>query len=317
MKIINLEQIKQIINNLDINELIKNIEDGFIEYSNCNVNVPPVGYLGFDNPSGDVHIKYGYIKSDSYYVIKIASGFYENAKLNISVGNGLMIIFDKMTGTPICILLDEGYLTDLRTAIAGAVVAKHFAPKNISSVGIIGTGIQSKLQLKYLKNVIKFDKVYVWGRTPENIHKFITDTKGLNLNVQPALSAKEIGSRCNMIVTTTNSSSPLLFSDDVNSGTHITAVGTDSPGKQEIDQAIFAKSHLIIADSISQCIDHGDISYALKDNLISTNQILELGACIKNKNVRKNQNDISVADLTGVAVQDIVIAKSIYLKITD
>ena len=145
--VINLEEIKKIVADIDV---VSAMEEGFVQYSNGNTVVPPVGELLFEKPKGDAHIKYGYIKNDDYYVIKIASGFYDNPKIGLPSSQGLMLLFDQKTGVPKGVLLDEGYLTDIRTAAAGALAAKYFAPKNIKAVGIIGTGIQAKLQLQYL-----------------------------------------------------------------------------------------------------------------------------------------------------------------------
>ena len=116
-KIFNLDQIKAALINIDP---VQAIEEGFVAYSRGKVVVPPVGEMIFKNPPGDVHIKYGYIVDDDYYVIKIASGFYENVKLGLPSTNGLMLVFDQRTGELASVLLDEGYLTEVRTAAAGA-----------------------------------------------------------------------------------------------------------------------------------------------------------------------------------------------------
>ena len=118
------------------------IEAGFAAYSRGEVVVPPVGELVFEDPPGDVHIKYGYVKGDDHYVIKIASGFVDNPKRGLPSGDGLMLVFSQKTGVLEAVLLDEGYLTNLRTAVAGAVVAKYLAPKKVSAAGILGAGVQ-------------------------------------------------------------------------------------------------------------------------------------------------------------------------------
>ena len=150
MEVVNLDQIKSILPKLD---LIKEIEAGFVAYSEGRVVVPPVGELSFESPPGDVHIKYGYIKNDDIYVIKIASGFYANKDIDLPTGNGMMLVFKQSTGQPIAILYDECYLTDIRTAVAGAVTAKYLSPRNVKNIGIVGTGVQARLQLRYLKAV--------------------------------------------------------------------------------------------------------------------------------------------------------------------
>ena len=140
--VLRLDEIKRLI---DKSQLIHNIEAGFVLYSAGKVNVPPVGFLHFDQPPGDVHIKYGSIVDDDYYVLKMASAFYGNRALDLPVADGLMLLFNQKTGQLRRILLDEGWLTDMRTAAAGAVAAKHLASKNVQRIGIVGTGVQARL----------------------------------------------------------------------------------------------------------------------------------------------------------------------------
>src|SRR5690349_23740149 len=115
MHIFKLDEIRAA---LDPFALIKSQEAAFIAYSDGKTMVPPVGYLQFDDPPGDCHIKYGYIKEDDYFVVKIATGFYRNADLGLPVGNGMMVLFNQKTVSLETLLLDEGYLTDIRTAAA-------------------------------------------------------------------------------------------------------------------------------------------------------------------------------------------------------
>ena len=125
-KIFSLDQIKSVLN---FGDIIHSIAEGFVLYSERNVVVPSVGHLRFEDPPADVHIKYGYIKGDDFYVIKIASGFYQNPALGLPSSNGLMLVFDRRNGELVSVLLDDGYLTDLRTAVAGAIAAKYLAPR--------------------------------------------------------------------------------------------------------------------------------------------------------------------------------------------
>ncbi len=312
-KIYSLEQIKTVLN---FAELMDAIADGFVLYSGNKTVVPPVGYLGLQNPPGDVHIKYGYIQNDDTYVIKIASGFSENPKLGLPSSNGLMLVFSRMTGELEAILLDEGYLTDVRTAIAGAVAAKYLAPQNINRIGIVGTGAQAQLQLQLLKEITNCRSVIVWGRNQEKLNRYKETMETHGFEIQTSTDISKITDNCQLIVTTTPSLAPLLFADQIKKGTHITAVGADAKGKQELESNIFGIADIIVADSIEQCVDHGDLSYAVENNNISRDKIFELGTVIANPELqRKNDDQISVADLTGVAVQDIQIAKYVYKKL--
>ncbi len=308
MKIIPLERIKEILPSLD---LIPAIETGFVAYSQENAVVPPVGELILDK--GEVHIKYGYLKKDDYYVIKIASGFYDNPKLGLPSSNGLMLLFSQETGELVSILLDEGYLTDIRTAIAGAIAAKHLAPKNIERIGIVGTGIQARLQLSYLSHVTICKEVLVWGRGDIQLVKYKIEMEKQGFNIETTLDTAEILQKCNLIVTNTPSATPLLNASDLQAGTHITAVGSDTPDKQELDSALLKKADVVVADSISQCMGRGEIYKAIQAGHISSDDLVELGAIIAGtKAGRTDDNQITVADLTGVAVQDIKITEAVY-----
>lgn len=307
--VIELEKIKSLLKNVDV---VAAMTEGFVQYSNGNTIVPPVAELLFDSPPGDVHIKYGYIKNDEFYVIKIASGFYDNSKLGLPSSQGMMLLFSQRTGQTKAVLLDEGYLTDIRTAAAGAVAAKYFAPKEIKAIGIIGTGIQAKLQLQYIQKTNPCKDVWVWGRTQENVHKF-KDYLGDDFDIQIASAPAEVAQNCNLIVTSTPSESALLKEEDIQLGTHITAVGSDTSDKQELDSLILQKADLVIADSIPQSKTRGEIYQAISQGFISEDKVVELGAAIQNTSLQRiDDKQISIVDLTGVAVQDIMITTAVY-----
>jgi ornithine cyclodeaminase len=308
MKAITLNQIKAVLPDLD---LIPAIEAGFIAYSAGRAVVPPVGELMLDK--GEVHIKYGYIEGEDYYVIKIASGFYENPRLGLPSGNGLMLLFRQDTGEPACILLDEAHLTDTRTAVAGAIAAKYLAPKQVERIGIVGTGVQARLQLEYLKNVTDCREVLVWGRGDEQLERYQNDMKAHGFKIESTRSAKDIPHTCNLIVTTTPSTTPLIHAADLQKGIHITAVGSDTPKKQELDPAILSKADLVVADSIRQCLERGEICKAIQSGHLTKDGLIELGNIISGKKPgRTSEKQVTVADLTGVAVQDIKIAAAVY-----
>lgn len=313
MKIITLDQIRQILPTIDI---IPQIEQGFQAYSEGRVNVPPVGEMILEK--GEVHIKYGFVKEEEYYVIKVASGFYGNTALGIPSGNGLMLLFRQQTGELVSILLDEGYLTDVRTAVAGAIAARYLAPAKVHKIGIAGTGTQARLQLSYLKEVVDCRDVLVWGRSPQKLDAYKSDMTKEGFSVESTLEASEILKQCNLVVTTTPAKSPILQSGIVRQGTHITAVGSDTPDKQELDARMLSSADIVVADSIEQCLVRGEISQAIKASGLKKERLIELGNVISGKSMgRSSDRQTTIADLTGVAVQDIGIATTVYKAICD
>ena len=314
-RVLKLDEIKRLI---DIPQLIREIEVGFVLYSEGKVVVPPVGFLHFDEPPGDVHIKYGFVTGDEFYVLKMASGFYNNAQLDLPVADGVILVFSQKTGHLKLILLDECWLTDMRTAAAGAVAAKHLAPDSIEHIGIVGTGVQARMQLELLKDVVDCQSCFIWGRDANKVQGMIEDLQAREaiqtwgLELKAATQIDDLLSQCNLIVTTTSAKEPLIRADRVQKGTHITAMGSDDHGKQELAAELLAKADRVVADSVSQCVDHGECFYAVKDNKIEEASILELGNVIKNPEIGRTREDqITVADLTGVAIQDIQIAKMV------
>ncbi len=310
MKILKRTQIEQMVS---ISTILDAIEQGFIAYSQEETIIPSVAALHFDYPPGDCHIKYGYAKNGKYYIVKIASGFPNNSKLELPTGNGLMLLFDKQTGSLLSILLDEGYLTDLRTAAAGCIAAKYLAPKSISSIGIVGTGAQAYYQLKLLSFVTKCRRVMIWGRNESKAKKLKEHPNLREWKIEIAQDLDHLTANCQLIVTTTSSTIPLLFAYQIQAGTHITAVGADDVGKQEIDPEIFAKAEIVVVDSRSQCLELGDVSYAVKKEIIKKEKLVELGEVVMNGSLgRKSETQITIADLTGVAIQDLQIAATVF-----
>jgi len=307
MRVVSLDEIKTVLPKVD---LISDIETGFASYSRGEVVVPPVGEMHFESPPGDVHIKYGYINNDEIYVIKIASGFFQNTDMGLPNGNGMMLVFNQKTGQPIAILQDEAYLTDVRTAVAGAICAKYISPKKVGGIGIVGTGVQAKMQLEYLKDIIDCRKAIVWGRSEASLLKYVADMKDSEFDIAITQNIDDVVDGCQLIVTCTPAETPLI--SRVNPGTHITAMGSDTLSKQELDSSILLEADLVVADSKSQCEIRGEIHQAIKSDRFSMDTVVELGEIINgDKEGITSEKQITVADLTGVAVQDIQISKAV------
>ena len=311
MNVISYKDIKAMLN---VDDAIRAIEGGFAAYSKGEVTTPPVGHLAFEG--GDCHIKYGYRKNAKFFVIKIASGFHGNPQKGLPVGSGLMLVMDAKTGVPLSLLEDQGYLTDIRTAIAGAIAAKYLMPRKVQRIGIVGTGSQARYQLQLLAKVTDGREATVWGRKDQAAETFCRDMATFGFKVKVALSLQALTESSQVIVTTTNAKEPLIEASWVQSGTHITAVGADAPGKRELDPQLLVKADLIVVDSISQCTDHGEVQKATTRGLIARTDLIELGQVIAQPDLgRTSDEQISIVDLTGIAIQDIEIAGLIYEQI--
>jgi ornithine cyclodeaminase len=308
-RVVELLEIEKALAGLD---LIGEMEEGFVAYSEGRVNVPPVGELLFDEPPGELHIKYGAIRDDDVFVVKMATGFYRNPMIGLPPFNGLNVVFDARTGAPIMVLLDRGHLTNVRTAAAGAVAAKHLAPRPVTTIGICGSGVQARLQTEYLKSVTPCRDVIVWARDSGKAETCAADLARSGFRARTAATPALVAAEANLIVTTTAAHAAYLMADHVRPGTHITAVGSDTPAKTELDPTLLARADLVVADSIAQCLVRGEIMHAVEARLLEPQRIVELGTIIREPaRGRRDDQQITIADLTGVAFQDIQISKAV------
>lgn len=308
-RVIERSEIERLVASVD---LIPAIEEAFVAYSQGRAVVPPVGELLFDEPPGDAHIKYGYVRGDDTFLIKVATGFYDNPRRGLPANSGLMAVFDQRTGLLRAVLLDEGLLTNLRTAVAGAVAAKHLAPRRIEAIGILGTGVQARLQAKHLRPITPCRKIVLWGRRTEAAKACAADLGRLGFDVAIADRPAKVALAANLIVTATAAAAPLLDASMLRPGLHITAMGSDTAEKQELAPDVLAAADVIVADSLSQCRERGEIHHALRTGVLSESRIIELGAVIAGEAPGRTRGDqITVCDLTGVAVQDIAIAAAV------
>ncbi len=307
MKIIERARIEELLADID---LVPLISQAFRDYSAGRAIVPPVAELLLE--AGEVHIKYGAIAGGDRYVIKVASGFYGNAARGLPSSHGLMLVFRADTGEPEAILLDEGHLTDVRTAVAGAVAAGALARPDSERIGVLGTGTQARLQVQHLAPVLETRALVAWGRDPVRVERYRTDMTAAGFSVEVARTPGEVAAACDLIVTTTPSTEPLLTAADIRPGTHISAIGSDTAAKQELAADVLARADVVVADSLEQCRTRGEIARAVAAGAIAEEKAVELGALLAGEVAgRTSAEQISLFDSTGVAVQDIAIATAI------
>jgi ornithine cyclodeaminase len=311
--VVGLQQINAALAGVDV---VAAMARAFSAYSAGQAVVPPVAELLFDEPPGDVHIKYGYVRGEDYYVIKVASGFYRNPRLGLHAGNGLMLLFRQRTGELVAILLDEGRLTEIRTAAAGALAARYLAPPQVDCIGILGTGTQAEAQLRQLAAVVDCRRVLVCGRREAAMSDYRERLQDTEFHIQATRDPGELCARCQLIVTTTPATAPLIHA--VGPGTHITAVGSDTPDKHELSPAILAGADKVVVDSRAQAASRGEVFQAVRAGSIELQTVVELGEIINGSaRGRTDDQQVTVADLTGIATQDIEIASAVYRGVQD
>ena len=307
---ITLETIMNVLPKIDA---VRLMEEAFVAYSDGRAVVPPVGELIFDDPPGETHIKYGYIRGGDHYVIKVASGFYDNPKLGLSSSQGVMLLFSQKTGAFEAALLDEGHLTNVRTAAAGAVAAKHLARRDLRGIGILGGGIQARMQLEYLADVVACRRVRAWTYDPSEIEPYLEHFDKSDFEIEFAGSPEEVAAVSDLIVTTTISNSPLLMADWIRPGTHITAMGSDTAEKIELDPVLLGRTDRVVVDSIAQSESRGEVFRAVEAGALNRKHVVELGSVVaETTSGRSDNQQITVCDLTGVAVQDLMIAQGVF-----
>lgn len=302
-------ELPEILDALDEGAALAAVEDGFRRLHRGGVQLAEVAHLNFENPPGDCHVKGGYITGDDVFVFKFATSFYRNPEQGLSSSNGCMIVVSAKTGEQLAMLKDQGVLTDTRTAIAGALAARAIVRPGSKVLGVVGTGIQAKMQGEMIARLLGLDEILVYGRSADKAAVLAGELGG------KAVDLAELCVRADLIVTTTPSTAPVLTADLVRPGTRIVAVGADTPGKQELETALTAKARLIV-DSAAQCAHHGEAGWPIRAGLIAADALVELGALLENP-VAFADDEIVVADLTGVAVQDIAIAKTVWERLAN
>ena len=293
-------------------ELIPVIEDAFKSLSLGKTVMPPILRVDIEKYHGESDVTAAYIEGFVSFAVKVASGFFNNPKLGLPSSNGLMILLDSQTGVIKSVLLDKGYLTDVRTAIAGAIASKYLSNPESSTVAIIGTGIQARMQLEALTLVRDIKNVNVWSRDIKKTHAYIENvSKNINLNFTAFDNTNEVVKNADILITTTPSKKPLVDYSSLPKGIHITAMGSDAEEKNELDPNIIKNCDAYVPDSQAQTSILGELNHTIKNNLIKSDMIFnDLGKIILNPELgRKNTHDITVADLTGTGVQDTAIAR--------
>lgn len=295
-------------------EALEAVREAFVKLARGETLLPDVIGVDITETRTEAHIKGAYLRGAPFFSIKAASGSYDNPSRGLPVSGGLVLVFDATTGLPRAVLFDNGYLTDLRTGAAGALAADLLARKEIDRVGVIGVGTQARYQLEALLGVRRPGTVVAFGRSTAKAAVYAREMESrYGVHVVVASTMEKVVEGSDVVVTVTPATQPLVRADWVGPGTHITAVGSDGPGKQELEVDVLAKADKVVADRLDQCLRFGEIHHAVQAGALRKEDVYaELGELVAGlKAGRESDEEITVADLTGVGVQDAAVANRV------
>ncbi|MCR9137938.1 MAG: cyclodeaminase [Alphaproteobacteria bacterium] len=287
------------------------VEEAFRALATKEVVMPPILSMHIAEHNGEVDVKTAYVPGIDSFAIKMSPGFFDNPKYGLPSVNGLMVLFSATTGLVEAVLLDNGYLTDVRTAAAGAVAARWLARPDATQAGIIGSGTQARLQLKALSLVRNIERAVIWGRDDARARKCAEDCASeLGIDVTAVATVGDVMATSDIVVTTTPSSEPLIDASQLRPGQHITAMGSDADYKTELAPDVIAAVDRYVCDHYAQCLKQGELRAAVAAGSASPDlDYSEIGAVIEQQDGgRDGSSDITVCDLTGTGVQDTAIA---------
>ena len=273
-------------------------------------HVPAVINLEVPARRGEFHVKTALIEGVPHVAVKIASGFYDNPAKGLPSGSGLMAVFDAATGLPVALLLDNGFLTDIRTGAAGAIAAEVLAPASFATVGVLGSGLQARHQVRCLRSIRAFSRIVAWSPDRSHVDVYCREMREEGFDAQAVATPEAVCREADVLITATPSRAPLVQAEWLRPGQHVTALGADSPGKQELDAACLARADLLVVDRLTQCAAFGELRHALDAGIVHADRVhAELGEIVAGvKPGRTTHDQITIADLTGVGFQDTAIA---------
>jgi ectoine utilization protein EutC len=287
------------------------VRKAFIALARGNVTLPASLELDIPEANGELHVKGAYIHGSQFFSVKAGTGFYGNAAAGLPVASGLVLVFDAGTGLLDSIVFDNGYLTEIRTGAAGALAADLLARADARRAGVIGSGGQARYQIEALLGVRSLTDVAVWARTPEAAERYAREMEErTRVPFRVVGSPQLVVQSADVVITSTPSRTPLLEAEWVQPGTHVTAMGSDLPEKHELAPTLVAKADKFVVDSLTQCLRSGELHHAVESiGFEPASVYAELGEVAAGmKAGRQREEEITVADLTGLGVQDAAMA---------
>jgi len=300
---------------LTLDECIGAVEAAFREHGLQNTHPPTV--LGMPSIEGGFHLKAAMLDlSRRYFAAKLNGNFFHNrqrfAMPNIQ---GLLLLCDGANGYPLAVM-DSIEITIIRTGAATAVAAKYLARPESKVVTVCGCGNQGRIQLRSLRTVLPIDHVYAFDLDEKRARAFAAEfAKDLRVEICGLEHLGNAIRSSDLCVTCTPAKRYIVAKESVSPGTFIAAVGADNEEKQELEPRLLA-SNTVVADVLAQCLQIGDLHHAVSEHLMRPDKIhAELGQVVAGKRPgRTSQEEITIFDSTGTALQDVAAAALVYEK---
>ncbi|WP_066811282.1 hypothetical protein [Sphingomonas asaccharolytica] len=291
---------------LDETAALAAVERAIVAFAAGHAQSGDAGHFSFPAP-GDAHVKVAHLAGEDVFALKVSASFYGNPAKGLSSSQGFSAVMSTTTGEALALFADGGWLTDVRTAMAGAIAARAIGYTG-GTLGIVGAGIQARMQAEMIRRHIGADRVLIWGRDPAKAQALAGEVGG-----EACGDLADLVGASDLLVTTTPSTEWLVDNDWVRPGTRIVAVGSDGGGKRELDPRILGRA-TIVADSIDKCLENGEAGWAVRVGLLAADGIILLGALLAEPRTFAT-DAIVVADLTGLPVQDAAIAGAAWRKL--
>jgi len=295
---------------VSLKEAIPVLEKALADLAAGQARLFPVIRERIDPYGGFFGIKAAYLQSQGYLGYKGGGFWKDNRSRGIAGHQSVILLYDPATGVPLAVM-DGNYLTVVRTGAVGAIATKYLARADSRIVAVVGCGVQGRIQLDALRQVLNIEQVRCCGRTAESTRAFAAHCARIGVDAAPCGSVREAVQKADVVVTATPSFQPVVENAWVHAGVHINAIGADTEGKHEIDQHILGRAKVVV-DSWPQALKLGECQHAVRDGLLRAPHA-ELGEIVAGqKQGRERRDEITVFDATGLAIQDLAVAAFVY-----
>ena len=306
MRSIPVVRTAELLPSIDEAELIEAVRQGLMDLATGRTEAPMPGLLLSEDPPGDCHIKFARSASLDLIIVKAATGFYRNGELGLPVNDGLITVFGGTTGELRCVVDDGGLLTGMRTAATGVIAARLGSNDRGRKVGIVGTGHQARLQLRWAARHLTDHPIQLFGRSIEKARELALElsASGIAIDVHEQLEA--FAEASDTIITCTSATSPILRAQHLRPGHHIVSLGADGPGKMELSDDVYGYAAAIAVDDLAQARHRGDFGSALDHGNFDPEATIPVGQLLaEGRNLRRRAEDVSLVNLCGTAACDL------------